>query len=347
MVPSLIIRYQFGPLGETTLTNAATATTDFQFQPTNATLFARTISWGIIAVTSVFLINNFLNNIWDLPGAGVNGAIAGLQLALYAIAIILAALYVARSKNISLRADSNKISSINTYIIRAAFWAVLLIGLTDMVISFLRVEGLLDQLVGSQMASDLGRSHFRGPYIHMPLLFVSIILAAFTRTLGFTWLALLVVAAELLIVFTRFIFSYEQSFMADLVRFWYGAMFLFASAYTLVEEGHVRVDVFYAGFKDKTKGMVNAVGSLALGITLCWTILIVGMGSKSSIINSPLFNFEVTQSGFGMYVKYLMAGFLGIFAVSMMIQFSSYFLGAVADYRGDPGKRLPQAPAAH
>ena len=59
------------------------------------------------------------------------------------------------------------------------------------------------------------------------------------------------VAAELLIVISRFIFSYEQAFMADLVRFWYGALFLFASAYTLLEEGHVRVDVLYAAFKDR------------------------------------------------------------------------------------------------
>ncbi|MEH6361468.1 MAG: permease, partial [Amylibacter sp.] len=80
-----------------------------------------------------------------------------------------------------------------------------------------------------------------------------------------------------------------------------------------------------------------AFGSVFMGIALCWTILIVGMGSKSSIINSPLLSFETTQSGFGLYVKYLMAGFLGIFAVSMMIQFVSYLMSAVADYRGDPG----------
>ncbi|MEO1141918.1 MAG: TRAP transporter small permease subunit, partial [Pseudomonadota bacterium] len=167
------------------------------------------------------------------------------------------------------------------------------------------------------------------------------------RTLGFTWLTILIVAAELLIVITRFIFSYEQAFMADLVRFWYGALFLFASAYTLLEEGHVRVDVFYAGFKDKTKGLVNAVGSIFLGISVCWTILIIGMGSKTSIINSPVARFEVTQSGFGMYVKYMMAGFLGVFAISMMIQFVSYLLDAVADYREEPGKVKAQGASAH
>ena len=71
------------------------------------------------------------------------------------------------------------------------------------------------------------------------------------------------------------------------------------------------------------------------------------MSSKSSVINSPVLNFEVTQSSSGMYVKYMMAAFLGIFAVSMMIQFVSYMLDAVADYRGDPGKRQPAAPGAH
>ncbi len=54
---------------------------------------------------------------------------------------------------------------------------------------------------------------------------------------------------------------------------------------------------------------------------------------------APLLNFEVTQTGFGMYVKYLMAGFLAIFAMTMLIQFCAMLLDAVADRRGDPGAR--------
>jgi hypothetical protein len=49
--------------------------------------------------------------------------------------------------------------------------------------------------------------------------------------------------------------------------------------------------------------------------------------TKTSSINAPLLSFEVTQSGFGMYVKYLMAGFLLVYALSMLIQFCGYFLG--------------------
>ncbi len=237
----------------------------------------------------------------------------------------------------TLRAEADRITGLNNFIIRAAFWSVFIIGVVDAAVTFLRVEGLLTIFIGEDLNRELGRSQFRGTYIHIPLMIVSIGLAAVTRTLGFVWLSLLIVIAELLIVFSRFVFSYEQAFMADLVRFWYAALFLFASAYTLVEEGHVRVDVFYASFKDKTKGFVNAIGTLTMGIVFCWTILIVGMSGKNSIINSPVFNFEVTQSSFGMYVKYMMAAFLGIFAISMMVQFTSYLLSAIADWRGDPG----------
>jgi TRAP-type mannitol/chloroaromatic compound transport system permease small subunit len=140
-------------------------------------------------------------------------------------------------------------------------------------------------------------------------------------------------------VITRFIFSYEQAFMGDLVRFWYAALFLFASAYTLIEEGHVRVDVFYSGFDARKRGWVNALGSLVLGLSFCWVILVMGMSGKSDVINSPILAWETTQTGFGMYVKYLMAGFLAIFALSMMIQFVSYMMDAVADLRGEPGGR--------
>lgn len=128
--------------------------------------------------------------------------------------------------------------------------------------------------------------------------------------------------------------------MGDLVRYWYAALFLFSSAYTLMDEGHVRVDVFYAGFQPRTKGRINAIGSIMLGMTTCWAVIIIGFGSKQSIINSPIVNFEISQTGTaGMFIKYQMAAFLAIFAITMLIQFVSYLFEAVADKRDEPGRR--------
>ena len=50
------------------------------------------------------------------------------------------------------------------------------------------------------------------------------------------------------------------------------------------------------------------------------------MWEKSNLINAPLLSYEVTQNGYGMFVKYLMAGFLIIYASTMIIQFIGYFL---------------------
>ena len=315
-------------------------------------LIVRIFGWCMLVTVPIYFFDNFLTFVLGWPGvlkifdgqsANLNSVI---QLCIYLAGIAFAVIYVMRTSGRHLRDEAASITKFNTFLVRAAFWAVFLVGLTDMAISFLRVEGLLPYLVGDQLTSDLGRSQFRGPYVHIPLMVLSVLIAIRSKTLGFQWLALLVVMAELMIVITRFIFSYEQAFMGDLVRFWYAALFLFASAYTLVEEGHVRVDVFYAGFKTKTKGFVNAIGTLFLGITLCWTILLVGMGNKAAIIYSPLANYEVTQSGFGMYVKYLMAGFLAVFAVTMLIQFVSYLMEAVADYFEQPGHHDHEPPIA-
>ena len=94
----------------------------------------------------------------------------------------------------------------------------------------------------------------------------SFVIGYFTRSVGFIWLAVLVVGSEFLIVLSRFIFQYEQAFQGDLVRFWYAALYLFASAFALIHEGHVRVDVLYTGFSERKKAWTNAIGSLILVI---------------------------------------------------------------------------------
>ena len=311
----------------------------------------RIFGWLIVTSTLVYILNNYLIVWMGFPGifglTGENAGLAVVQLALLLGAMGGAVFFVLRTPDRGLRPDAKMMSGITNFIIRAAFWSVVLVGLADALVSFLRVEGLLPVLFGDEMAKNLGRSAYRGPFVHIPLVFVGILIATRTKTLGFQWLALLVVLAELFIVISRFVFSYEQAFQGDLVRFWYGALFLFASAYTLFEDGHVRVDVVYAGFKPETKGLINAVGSTVLGVSLCWIILGFGMWDNFSIINTSLLNFEVSQSGFGMYVKFWMSGFLAVFAVTMAIQFASYILEGIADYRGVPGRREVAPSGSH
>lgn len=313
---------------------------------------ARIFGWGMLAVLAAFAINNVLVAGFGFPGlrslfTDDGGAMGWVSVAVFAACIAVAIGYVLRTPTTALRWDAMRVHRFNGYLIRACFWVVFLVGIVDVAIAEMRVENLLSVFFSEDLVKNLGRAQFVGPYVHMPLVIIGMVVALFSRTLGFHWLALMIMAAELGIVISRFVFSYEQALMGDLVRYWYAALFLFASAFTLYEEGHVRVDILYAGFGRTTKGFVNAIGSIMLGMSTCWVILGIGFNGKQSIINSPVMNFEVTQSGStGMFVKYQMAAFLGVFAITMLIQFVSYFLEAIADRRDEPGHR-DVTPAAH
>ncbi len=310
----------------------------------NLPLITRSFAYVMVSGVFLYLINNYLVYWQEMPGPyalALHYGWFGLevealdeskisqgwtQLIIYLLLLAGSVAYVLKTHARTLEQDSIRFARLSAYLVRFAFWSVTLVGLVDMVISFLRVEGILEPIAGEWLNQQLGRPIFRGTYVHYPLIVASLFIAARLRNISFSWLALMCVLAEFLIVITRFVFSYEQAYMGDVVRFWYAALFLFASAHTLVEEGHVRVDVLYTGFRRRKKALFDTIGCLFLGMPICWVILMQGMGGRGNSINSPLLSFEVSQSGYGMYVKYLMAAFLIIFAVTMLIQFVSYLL---------------------
>ena len=189
------------------------------------------------------------------------------------------------------------------------------------------VERLWEVVFSPEVKALMVKAPVRITYIHFPIILISFVIGYFTKSVGFIWLAVLVVVSEFVIVLSRFIFSYEQAFQGDLVRFWYAALYLFASAYALIHEGHVRVDVLYSSFSEKKKAWTNMVGSAVLGVPLTLIVIFLGLDGKASIINGPVVAFEVTQQGSnGLYLLYLMAVYLAVFAVTMLIQFTSYFM---------------------
>ena len=317
-----------------------------------AGVWKRYLGWITISLLVAFLINNFLNIYFQFDRVenllNSLSVTAVLSLIVYIFCIILAVWQVNRSLNESFREQANKLHQFNVYFLRGCFFSVLFIGCIDFLLALLRSIDVLKYLVSDPVARALGLGNVVGPYIHVPLTILGFIIARFSRTLGWTWLALLIVFAELIIVISRYLFSYEQSFMADLVRYWYAALFLFASAYTLYEEGHVRVDVIYAGLSDKVKAYVNAWGSYLLGVVTMVIVVLIGFNGKTSVINSPLLVFEITNQGInGMFIKYQMAMFLGIFGATMLVQFIVQFFESLADINEEPGKRDTSIKLAH
>ncbi len=315
----------------------------------NLSILIRIFGYSILAITFVFLINNVLTVWFDWPGIkqlysnyGLFGfkklskplegsvlTFAFVQLFFYLVSLVIVIFYIFKSIKQTLESDAEILTKFTAYIIRSSFWAVLIVGAADLLVSFMIVEKLIEPIFNEEIKYKLINPSFRITFIHFPLILISFVIGYFTRTVGFIWLAVLVVGSEFTIVLSRFIFEYEQAFQGDLVRFWYSALYLFASAYALMHEGHVRVDVLYTGFSERKKAWTNSIGSLVLGIPLCLIVIFLGMVNKASIINAPVLSFEITQQGSnGLYLLYLMAIYLAVFAVSMLTQFTSYFMSS-------------------
>ncbi len=179
-------------------------------------VWKRYLGWITISLLVAFLVNNFLNIYFDFEGASALlssfSGTAIISLVMYIVSVIVAVWQVNRTLNEGYRQQANSLHNFNVYFLRGCFFAVLFIGCVDFLLALLRSIDILKYFVSDSTARALGLGNVVGPYIHMPLIILGFIVARFSRTLGWTWLALLIVFAELIIVISRYLFSYEQSF---------------------------------------------------------------------------------------------------------------------------------------
>ena len=194
----------------------------------NIPLIGRIFAYLMVCTLFLYLINNYLVYWQELPGSYLLFSHYGwfgletlsnplsddqltqgwIQVSLYLLVLAATVGYTVKTRDRKLHQDSIRLSALSAYIIRFAFWTVVLVGFADMIISLLRVEDLLVHITGKWLALQLGRPIFRGSYVHYPLIVISFFIAAWKRDISFPWLALMCVLAEFLIVVTRFVFSY-------------------------------------------------------------------------------------------------------------------------------------------
>ena len=145
----------------------------------------------------------------------------------------------------------------------------------------------------------------------------------------FSWLLLLMVLLTCLIVVLRYLFNIGFIWMQELVRFFYAAVFLICAAYTLAEDAHVRVDIFYSKLSLKKKSIVNLLGSLIFLIPVCY---ITFYYSYSYVINSWL-QFEGSLEERGLHAVFIMKTFIWIFAFMLFAQGISIIINSVKKVR--------------
>ena len=119
----------------------------------------RAVSWALLAMLLAFLTNNVLNLSfqsdtelrWNNP----------LPMLVYLIPMLAAVLFARGTPGTALRQDADRIHRLNLYLVRSLFWGVFLVGMADVAVAFLRVEGLAESLLWEGAANDLNKLNRR------------------------------------------------------------------------------------------------------------------------------------------------------------------------------------------
>jgi len=83
------------------------------------------------------------------------------------------------------------------------------------------------------------------------------------------WLTLLMVLVTFIVVVMRYVFDAGFIWLQESVVWMHAVVFMMGAAYTLQQEEHVRVDIFYRDMSAKRKAIVDLVGVLLFLMPLC------------------------------------------------------------------------------
>jgi TRAP-type mannitol/chloroaromatic compound transport system permease small subunit len=144
------------------------------------------------------------------------------------------------------------------------------------------------------------------------------------------WLALVIVLMQFALVVARYLFSLGSIWATETVIYAHAALFLLAAAWTLQTGGHVRVDIFYADAKPRTKAVIDLAGALILLLPFALVLLALSLpyAARAWAV------FERSQEASGLPFLFLLKTLIPVFAVLMAMQGVAQIIRAAAILQG-------------
>jgi TRAP-type mannitol/chloroaromatic compound transport system permease small subunit len=83
------------------------------------------------------------------------------------------------------------------------------------------------------------------------------------------WLALFTVLVEFTVVVMRYVFGVGSVKMQESIVYMHATVFMVAAGYTLLHNGHVRCDIFYAEATPRRKAAIDLIGVAIFLLPMC------------------------------------------------------------------------------
>jgi TRAP-type mannitol/chloroaromatic compound transport system permease small subunit len=86
------------------------------------------------------------------------------------------------------------------------------------------------------------------------------------------WLALLLVLVVFAIVVMRYVFGIGSVKLQESIVYMHAIIFMVAGGYTLLHDGHVRCDIFYAAASPRRRALIDLIGVAVFLLPTCGLI---------------------------------------------------------------------------
>ena len=83
------------------------------------------------------------------------------------------------------------------------------------------------------------------------------------------WLTLIMVLVTFVVVVMRYVFDAGAVWLQESVVWMHAVVFMVGAAYTLQQEEHVRVDIFYRNMSERRRALVDLLGVLLFLLPVC------------------------------------------------------------------------------
>jgi len=143
----------------------------------------------------------------------------------------------------------------------------------------------------------------------------------------FAWLNIALIAAIIIQVILRYVFDRGVVILEELQFHLYGMMLILAVSYTMVHDGHIRLDLFHSRFKKRNKEKVEIFGIIFLLTPMVAIIFFHSLG----FLADSWHVFERSDAPMGLccrwaFKTFIPVGFilLGMAAASRLIKAFAY-----------------------
>lgn len=146
-----------------------------------------------------------------------------------------------------------------------------------------------------------------------------------------SWLAIALVFTTCIVAVLRYGFNMGWVWMQELYIWMHAVIFLVAAGYTLLHEGHVRIDVFYGPASLRTKAWVNIIGTL---LFLFPMVVLIGYMAFGYVTLSWS-RLEASQEAGGLPGLFLLKSCMLVFVILLGLQGLALLLRSILVLRGN------------